>query len=97
MASIKTSSFPTSEYNCSMKKPKCSNISSISSDLHVRSSPENQVWDKLFCGNLDFYTAPLTEVDAFNASRVSQFDLRWPTTVFQYTGVSKHYLKTTYF
>ena len=24
-------------------------------------------------------------------------NLRWPNTVFQYTGVSKHYLKTMYF
>ena len=26
---------------------------------------------------------------------ICQISLRWPNTVFQYTGVGKHYLKTT--
>ena len=42
MAAIETSSFPKSEYNCPTKRPKYSNISSRSSDLHARSSPELQ-------------------------------------------------------
>ena len=29
--------------------------------------------------------------------KISAVRLRWPNTVFQYTDVSKHYLKTTYF
>ena len=35
-------------------------------------------------------------IHTFGASRIL-IELRWPNTVFKYTGVSKHYLKTTYF
>ena len=49
MAAIETSSFQKSDYNCPTKKPKYSNISSRSSDLYARSSPEFQVEGKLFC------------------------------------------------
>ena len=67
MAETKASSFPTSEYNFPTKKPKYSNVSSRSSNLLARrSSPELQVGGNFFCGNLDVYTALLTEIDAFN-------------------------------